>query len=442
MASINWPFAGGNPPHIARATGSTLITADGKRLLDAAGGAIVNNIGHGRERVAKVIYEATRDCTYVVPPWVTPGRAALVAALEKDWLGENLRSIHIASGGSEAVESAIKIALQYHAAVGASGRTKVISREVSYHGTTITTATYSGHPARKRGLSQALTENPKAPSPYPLRCPLGRNHPDMAAYYIDALRTVIEEEGPDTIAALLAEPIIGSSGGALVPPDGYWQGVRQLCDQHGILLVLDEVMTGFGRTGRNFACQHFHIEPDILVAGKGLAGGYAPIGGIFASNAIGDAIRGAGYSVMFHTFGAHPAACAGAAEVLAILAEERLVEQSAQLGQYLQEGLLERLADHPHVAEVRGLGMLQAIEVVADRDTLVPFAEAANLTGNIISAGLERGVFYYGGGTGAVRDVVCLGPAFTTTRAELDVMADVLLQAVDAAVQRARSRSA
>lgn len=431
MTSINWPFTGGAQPHIVAASGSTLTTADGSTLLDAAGGAIVNNIGHGRERVARAIYQATRDCTYVVPPWTTPGRSALIDALEAHWLSPDLRSIHIASGGSEAVESAIKIALQYHAAVGATRRTKVITRDLSYHGTTITTATYSGHPARKRGLRQALTENPKTATPYPLRAPVAAT--DLGEHYIQALRATIEAQGPETVAAFLAEPVTGSSGGALIPPPGYWQGVRKLCDEYGILLLLDEVMTGFGRTGAAFAYQQFGIEPDILVAGKGLAGGYAPIGGIFASKAIGAAIRDAGYSVMFHTFGAHPAACAGAAEVLGILIEEDLVHQARERGAYLQQGLQERLGDHPRVAEIRGQGLLQAIEVVADRESLRCYPEADGMTTRIVAAGLERGVFYYAGGTGAVRDIVCLGPAFTTSHAELDTMADVLLEAVCAA---------
>lgn len=433
MATINWPFTGGDQPHIQRASGSTLYTADGNTLLDAAGGAIVNNIGHGRERVANTVYRATLDCTYVVPPWITPARAALVAALEAHWLSKDLRSIHIASGGSEAVESGIKIALQYHAAMGATTRTKILSRDVSYHGTTISTATYSGHPARKRGLAQALQENPKTLAPYPLRAPSELAPEQLSDYYVNALRDCIEREGPDTIAALLAEPITGSSGGALVPPAGYWPAVRALCDEYGILLVLDEVMTGFGRTGRNFAYQHFGIEPDILVAGKGLAGGYAPIGGIFARNAIGAAIREAGYSVMFHTFGAHPAACAAAAEVLAILVEEQLVPQCAQRGEYLHAAIQARLGDHPHVAEIRGAGLLQAIEVVADRSSLRRYPETSQMTTRIVREGLKRGVFYYAGGTGAVRDVICLGPAFTTTEAELDTMADVLLEAVCAA---------
>lgn len=439
MSAPNWPFTGQRFPDVVRAQGNRLQLKDGREILDAAGGAIVNNIGHGREAVARAVYEATRDCTYVVPPWTTPGRAALVAALEKDWLPKGLNRIHITTGGSDAVESAVKLALQYHAATGAPERTEIVTRDPSYHGTTLATGTWSGHPARKRGLAQAMLENPKAPAPYPLRCPLGANHPDLAAHYVDALAAVIEATGPEHVAALLVEPITGSSGGALVPPEGYWLPVQALCRKHGILLICDEVMTGFGRTGRDFAFAHFGLDPDIVVAGKGLAGGYAPLGGVFARQPIGDAIREAGYAVMFHTFGAHPAACSAGAAVLKILREEQLVERCASIGETFRAELTARFREHPQVAEVRGRGLLLAIEVVADRATLERFPEAADMTGRIVREGLDRGVFYYAGGTGAQRDILCLGPALTSTPAELDRMGEVLLAAVDAAVASART---
>jgi adenosylmethionine-8-amino-7-oxononanoate aminotransferase len=431
MTGVNWPFLRNGNLTVVRAEGVYLYTDDGRRLLDAAGGAIVANIGHGRERVAARVAEVTRDCTYVVPPWITPSRQALTEALERHWLPSTLSRIHITSGGSEAVEAAIKMALQYHVAIGAAGRSKIISRSVSYHGTTVATTALSGHPARKRGLEHALVTYPHVPTPYPLRCPLGHHHPDAARYYVERLRETIEAEGPEQIAALIAEPITGSSGGAIVPPDGYWPEVRRLCDEHGILLILDEVMTGFGRTGKPFGYQHWDIQPDILVSGKGLAGGYAPIGGVYASERVGAALKEAGMNVMFHTFGAHPAACAAAAEVLTILVEEGLVERSARQGAVLKARLQEAFADHPHVAEVRGEGLLLAIEVVADRDTLMPYPERDAVSTRIVGSALRRGVFYYGGGTGTIRDIVCLGPPFIIDDDHIDTMVRVLAEAVD-----------
>jgi len=369
----------------------------------------------------------------VVPPWVTPSRRDLVQALEAHWLPPRLRRIHITSGGSDAIESAMKLAIQYQVARGAPERRQIISRSVSYHGTTVATTAVSGHAARKRGLAHALNAHPTIATPYPLRCPLGRHHPDAARFYLDNVRATIEAEGPETIAALLAEPISGSSGGAIVPPDDYWPGVRRLCDEYGILLVLDEVMTGFGRTGKPFAYQHWDFEPDILVSGKGLAGGYAPIGGVFASEAIGETLGAAGMNVMFHTFGAHPAACGAAAEVLTIMADEGLVARAARQGARLEAELDRVFAGHPHVAEVRGRGLLRAIEVVKDSRTLEPFPESAGMTNRIVAAALERGVFFYGGGTGEIRDIVCMGPAFTIEDGDLTRIAEVLRSAVDVA---------
>jgi adenosylmethionine-8-amino-7-oxononanoate aminotransferase len=191
-------------------------------------------------------------------------------------------------------------------------------------------------------------------------------------------------------------------------------------------------MTGFGRTGLEFGYQHWDITPDILVSGKGLAGGYAPLGGVFAGDTIARTIESAGFHVMFHTFGAHPAACAAAAEVLTILVEEKLVARAARMGALLQARLQETFAGHPHVAEARGLGLLQAIEIVADRETLTPYPESARIATRVVAAGLKHGVFYYAGGTGEVRDIICIGPPFVIGEPEIDRIAKTLTSALEA----------
>mgnify|MGYP001814220771 CR=1 FL=1 len=272
---------------------------------------------------------------------------------------------------------------------------------------------------------------PVVPSPYRLRGPLGIDSPDLGAWYAVALEKAISEVGSGRVAAFLAEPITGSSGGAIVPPDDYWPRIREICDRHGVLLIMDEVMTGFGRTGRKFGYQHWDITPDILVSGKGLAGGYAPLGGVFASGEIGEAIRDAGMNVMFHTFGAHPAACAAAAEVLTILVEEDLIARVERMGRKLKERLVARLGQHPHVAEVRGLGLLQAVEIVQDRESLTPYAESDNIAGKVVAEALLEGVFFYGGGTGEFRDIVCMGPPFIIDDAHIDTMVETLALAID-----------
>ena len=431
MSDLGWPFVTGKNTYIERADGIYLYDASGRRIMDAAGGAIVVNIGHGRQRVADAVARATQDYSYVVPPWLTPSRETMLKVLQQHWLPDYLTRVHITSGGTEANEAAMKMALQYQQAIGESGRTRIIGRSISYHGTTLATASISGHPARKKGLESALPGYLEVAAPYPLRCPLGAHHEDTGAFYADQLRLLIEQEGPDTIAAFLAEPITGSSGGAIVPPDGYWPRVREICDEYGVVLILDEVMTGFGRTGEKFGFQHWPVQPDILVSGKGLAGGYAPLGGVFSTEKIGAAIQNAGFPVMFNTFGAHPAACAAAAEVLQIMVEEDHVNRVVTLGKYLQASLNNAFSNHPHVAEVRGRGLLAAIEIVRDRDDLTPYPIDDAVTNKVVGRGMERGVFYYGGGTGDVRDVVCMGPPFIISESEIDQMVETLLAAVD-----------
>lgn len=432
-AGVRWPFSSrGGGLNIAKAEGCILYTHDGQAILDAAGGAIAVNVGHGRTRIADAVHAATLHRSYVVPPWLTPERERLLARLAADWLPPELGRVHLADSGSAGVETAIKIAIQYQAARGRPEKTKIVARTPSYHGTTMMAAAVGGHEARRRGLDHALPACPQVPAPYPLRCPTE----DVAGYCLEALEATLVREGAETVAAFLAEPIVGASGGALVPPPEYWPGVRALCDRYDVLLLADEVMTGFGRTGKRFGYQHWAGTPDVLVAGKGLASGYAPLTGVFATETIGAAIDGAGWNVMFHTFGAHPAACAAANEVLAILAEENLVARAAQLGEQLQAKLRAALADHPHVAEVRGRGLLQAVEIVADRSTLSPYPEAAGMAGRVAAAALRHGVWFYAGGTGPVRDLVMIGPPFTLSEAQLEQIVAALVAAINEATAR------
>ena len=427
---VRWPFssrAGGL--NIVEAEGCILHTHDGRAILDAAGGAIAVNVGHGRTRVADAVRTATLHRSYVVPPWLTPERERLLVRLVEHWLPPELGRVHLADSGSAGVETAIKIAIQYQAARGRPEKSKIVARTPSYHGTTLMAAALGGHDVRRRGLNHALPACPQVPAPYPLRCPAE----DVAGYCLEALEAALLREGPETVAAFLAEPIVGASGGALVPPSSYWPGARALCDRYDVLLLADEVMTGFGRTGLRFGYQHWSGTPDVLVAGKGLASGYAPLTGVFATETIGAAIDSAGWNVMFHTFGAHPAACAAADEVLAILDEEGLVARAAKLGEQLRARLLAALADHPHVAEVRGAGLLQAVEIVQDRSTLSPYPEAAGMAGRVAAAALRHGVWFYAGGTGPVRDIVMLGPPFTISEAQLTQVVTALAAAINEA---------
>ena len=433
--TVNWPFAFSalRPFRVVGAQGVYLRAGDGREVLDAAGGAIAVNIGHGRVAVADAMREAALAASYVVPPWLTPERERLLERLASDWLPSNLTRLHLTCSGSEGVETAMKIAIQYHAAGGKPNKTAIIGRTPSYHGTTLAATAVGGHAARKHGLAHVLPEVVRVAAPYPLRQP-----GEDAASHVNALEEAIQTAGANNVAAFLAEPIVGASGGALVPPDGYWQGVRELCDRHDILLLADEVMTGFGRTGTKFALgetghAHWPVVADVMVAGKGLASGYAPITGVFATERVGEAIGAAGMNVMFHTFAALPAACAAADKVLEILAEEGLVARAAQVGADLKARLQETFVQHPRVAEVRGKGLLLAVEIVADRDRLSPFPADAEITSRVTAAALRRGVMFYPGGTGTVRDIVVIGPPFTIGETEQERIVHTLAAAIDEA---------
>lgn len=423
-----WPFIHNKSVRtITRSDGCYLYQDDGKRILDACGGAIVTNIGHGRKEVADVVAQSTLNTGFIVPVWLTPEREALVERLTNDWLPPEMSHIHTTCGGSEGNESAMKIAVQYHAALGKTEKTKIVGRNVSYHGTTISTLAVGGHESRKTGLKHALQLHPSVEAPYALRCEAS----DPRQYYVDQFIQVVEQEDPATVAALLAEPITGASGGALVPPDGYWDEVSSYCREHDILIISDEVMTGYGRTGTKWGFQHWDFIPDIMVGGKGLAGGYAPITGVYSTNRVAQPLENAGFDVMFHTFSAHPAACAAADKVLQILDEEDLIAQVEPKGELLMDQLQGAFSNHPHVAEVRGKGLLQAIELVENRDTLDPYATSQGIGSKVAAQALENGVCVYPGGNGIVRDVLVIGPPFTINEAQIGDIVQTLSDAID-----------
>lgn len=424
-----------------RTEGAYLITSDGRRILDAAGGAIVANIGHGRAEVVEAVAAAMSRNTYLVPPFATPERVALVERLQDHWLPPGIERCIFASGGSESIDLAIRIARQHFVSKGEPERFQVIGRELSYHGTTLSGLDVGGHDKRKKAFGPYLDDPPKAQACYPLRCELCAGEAGCTLACADSFEAAILAAGPETVAAVILEPVGGSTAGALCPPDGYLPRVAEIARRHGVLLIADEVMCGFGRTGAKFAVDHWDVVPDLLVGGKGLAGGYAPIGGVYATNALVEPIAAAGDDVMFYTFAAHPAACAAADKVLEIAQREGLVERAAKMGGQLRDRLLDALGTHPHVAEIRGRGLLQAIELVRDRETLEPFAAADKLTAIVVAAGLANGAFFYPGGAGAAQDVICLGPPLSVSEDELELIVSMLAKTIDDAVAHLENRA-
>ena len=423
---IKWPFLKQTwGIEFEKSDGMYLYTKEGQKILDAAGGAIVSNIGYGREDVAEAVADAVKNNSYILPPFLTPEREALLDELREYWLPPHLSRIHLSSGGSEANESAVKLAIQYQASRGKHEKNIILTRSLSYHGTTLNMSGISGHVARKRGLESYVPEPTTIETPYPLRCPLGSFHPDAKDYYLDNLRETIKTLGANKIAALLMEPINGSSGGAITPPEGYWLEAEEILKENDILLIADEVMTGFGRVGSDFASSMYGLKPDILIAGKGMGGGYAAIGGTYSTDKIADSIQKAGYEVMFHTFAALPQSCAASSKVLEILRTEELCERVKPMGDKILKKLNQRLGQHPHVAEIRGKGLLIGIEIVQNKEDLTPFPEEEKITSQVMQKALEEGVFLYPGGTGLYRDIICLGPAFIVQDSDIDLMVSV-----------------
>ena len=400
------------PPVVDRAEGCILHLADGRKLIDAGGGAVAVNIGHGRHEVADAVAEATRRVSYVLPPWVTEERIALVELLRERLLPEGLTRVGFTSGGSESVDTAVRLALAHHSTSGRPERRKIIGRETSYHGLTMTALAISGHRSRRAPLEHVLAEYPKMPN-------------------LDAegLEKVLWDEGPETVAAVIAEPVVGATAGALVPPDGWWAEVRELCDRHGVLLIADEVMTGFGRTGKRFGVDHWDVVPDVMVGGKGLSSGYAPLGGIFATEEVVAPIAASGEGLMFFTYSAHSAACAAGLAALRILDEEDLVTASAIKGaDFLRR--LQEVADDPHVLEVRGLGLMVGIELVRDRNTAEPYPAIEGMASRVVAEAMDRGAWVYPAGDGNASDALLLGPPFTISGSEMDEVARIVAESI------------
>jgi adenosylmethionine-8-amino-7-oxononanoate aminotransferase len=392
-------------PLIVRADGVELITADGRRIIDAAGGAVVCNIGHGRHEVADAVAAAMRQVDYVLPTWPTPTRAELADVLAQRWLPDGFSRVFLAGGGSEANDTAIRLARAHHLARGESGRYKVIGRRPSYHGSTLATLAIGGHTSRRAGYEPLLAEMPQVPW-------------DDA----DALAGVIEATGPDSVAAFIAEPVIGAAAGALVPDADYWSTVAEICRHYGVLMIADEVMTGFGRTGRRWGHDHDPWQPDILVAGKGLGGGYVPISLVTAGDHVVDPITQDGRTVMFFTYSGHDSSCAGALAVLDILEREALVDRCAVMGKRLRTALIDRLGDHPRVTEVRGRGLMLGVGL--DGVT----------SSDVVAQALERDVWVYPAGCGApVPDAILLAPPFVIEDHHIARIVEVLADAIDAA---------
>jgi adenosylmethionine-8-amino-7-oxononanoate aminotransferase len=425
-------------PMVARGEGVYLYDTEDRRYLDASGGAIVVNLGHGVGEVVQALSGQAALAAYAHPTMFTSRPVeAYAEALAKVVSLPDARFFFLSSG-SEAVETAIKLARQVQVERGRGGRYLIISRQQSYHGTTLGALAVAGKPKMRRPFQPMLADMPHIPPPYCYRCPFELSHPRCGLRCAVALEKEIERVGADNVAAFIAEPVSGATLGAVMPPPGYWPRVREICDHHQVLLIADEVMTGFGRTGRWFALDHWDVVPDVAAMSKGAAGGYAPLSVTAArGDLVDDIVAGSGNFVHGGTFSHHPVSTAAGLATLRYLEQHDLVAAAARKGKLLEEKLRDSLGGLSCVGDIRGIGLMWGVEFVADRESKTPFPPRRHFAQQVADTAFERGLIVYPTGgciDGTAGDHLMLGPPFVISEEQLDEMVTLLHAAIEAQV--------
>ena len=430
-------------PRIVRGEGCYLFDETGRRYLDACGGAFTVNVGHGVAEIADAVGHQARTLGYVNGTAFTHDPVETLAAELARLSPGDLELVYPLGSGSEAVEAALKLARQYWVETGRSGKHTVIALAPSYHGNTLLALSASARPHYSALFGDWLVQVIRVPAPYPYRCECRGRPPYCPACSGAALEEAIVRAGPETVAAVIAEPIGGSSTGASVPQPGYWTALRGICDRHDVLLVADEVLTGAGRTGTWSALEPYGVVPDIMTLGKGIAGGYVPLSAVITGARLRDALAaGSGALAHAQTFSHHPVLCAAGVATLRYLRERRLVERCAEMGRVLHRRL-EELRALPFVGDVRGRGLLAGVELVADPATREPLPRSARLAETLTDAALEEGLVVWpniGHADGRDGDLVMVAPPFIVTEDQIDEMLVLMTRALRRAADRVGAR--
>jgi adenosylmethionine-8-amino-7-oxononanoate aminotransferase len=427
-------------PTAVKGDGVFIVDGSGKRYIDASGGAAVSCLGHSNARVIEAIKAQLDAIPFAHTSFFTnDAMEALADRLAAD-APAGIERVYFTSGGSEAVEAALKLARQYFVEIGQSQRRNVIARLQSYHGNTLGALAAGGNLWRRQQFEPLLIETHHIPPCFAYRwAEAGESEADYGHRAANELEAKIQELGEDAVMAFVAEPVVGATLGAVAPAEGYFRRVREICDKYGVLLILDEVMCGMGRTGTLHAVEQEGIAPDIQTVAKGLGAGYQPIGATMVSGRIFDTIRdGSGFFQHGHTYTGHATACAAALTVQDEIADNDLLTNVRAMGEALDKALTERLGNHRHVGDIRGRGLFQAVELVADRATKQAFDPALKLHARIKAEAMERGLMCYPmGGTidGQQGDHVLLAPPYIVTPEQIDMIADRLAEAIDAAIE-------
>lgn len=421
-------------PVAARTEGLWLEDTEGRRYLDASGGPLVVNVGHGREEIARALYEQALKCDYVHPTMFTTAPVEALAQALAGHAPPGIDRFYFLSGGAEAVETAIKLARQIHLEHGRPQRVRLIARWKSYHGLTLGALAATGRTTFRAPFAPMLTGVEHIPAPYCLRCSYGLKHPDCGMRCAFALEETIQNLGPDTVSAFLAETVSGATIAAVPPPPGYFEIIRDICDRYGVLLILDEVLCGLGRTGRWFASEHFNVVPDIVTMGKGLGGGTIALSAVGVQEEHFNAIRaGSGAFVHGGTFSHHSVAAAAGLAVIDILEREGLVQAVAEKGKVLGQKLRQGLGDHPNVGDIRGIGFLWGVEFVKDKRSLQPFPRSEKFAERLWQKLFDRGVILYRstGLAGIDGDAMLVGPPYIIEEEGMDRIVETLAESLE-----------
>lgn len=423
-------------PMIDYGKGIYLYDKDGKKYLDGASGAVTANIGHGVTEIIEAMQEQAKKVSFVYRSQFTSESAEKLAEKIADLTPADLNWCFFVNSGSEAVETAMKMAIQYWQEKGIQTKTKVLSRWVSYHGITLGALSLSGHTGRRARFVPLLEDFPVINPPYCYRCPYNLEAPSCGFLCAQELELAIKRIGANHIAAFIAEPVIGAAGGAIAPPEGYFKKIKKICEDHDILFIADEVMTGFGRTGSMLAMEQYGVIPDIVALGKGMGAGYAPIAAALASEKVIEPILAGTKVVMSgHTLSANPQSCAVSLAVLEYLEKNQIVSEVESKGDYLKNMLLHLKNQYSFIGDIRGKGLMLGIEFVEDVTTKAPFPREALVTQEIISLAKEKGLLVYPAGSGidgVNGDSIIISPPLTITKNEIDELVSLMQATFDA----------
>jgi adenosylmethionine-8-amino-7-oxononanoate aminotransferase len=437
----------GTLPVAVGGKGVEIFDANGRSYIDASGGAAVSCLGHGHPDITAALHAQADKLAYAHTSFFTTEPAEALADRLIEDAPEGLSHVYFVSGGSEAVEAALKMARQYFVEIGKPERRNIIARRQSYHGNTLGALATGGNEWRRTQFRPLLVETHHIDPCFAYRYQKpGESDQDYAARAAQALEDKILELGPETVMAFVAETVVGATAGAVPPVADYLKRIRAICDRHGVLLILDEVMCGMGRTGTLHACEQDGISPDIMTIAKGLGGGYQPIGAVLLGRHIYDAFaKGTGFFQHGHTYLGHPMACAASLAVQEVIQRDGLLDNVKRMGAHLTRRLGERFGNHPHVGDIRGRGLFMAIELVEDRSTRATFDPKEKLHARIKREAMHRGLMVYPmGGTidGANGDHVLLAPPFIVDETTVNAIVERLGDAVDAALAGVKLRAA